>query len=112
MKYYDPANSRLVFLGNKATPEFWDQEWNLENLKEVIKKNGSNDKFVSKITKKFLRPSKSVKILEGGCGMGHFVYSLDRSGFDVYGIDYAPKIITKIKEMFPNLNLSLHCRSK
>ena len=107
MKYYDPVNDRLVFSGDKATPEFWDRQWNKENLKETIIKNGVKDKFVGKITKKFLHPGKSVKVLEGGCGMGHFVYSLNLAGFDAYGIDSASETINRLKEMFPDMNFSL-----
>jgi SAM-dependent methyltransferase len=104
MKYYDKNNNRLVWEDEKASPDFWDEKWKREDLKKIVERDGKRDRLVRKITKKFFEPKKSVKILEGGCGMGHFVYSLDLAGFDAYGLDYAQKTIRKLKEIFPNLN--------
>ena len=80
-KYYDLQNKRLVFVGGNADAQFWDKQWERDDLREVVERNGRRDKFVARVTKKFLEPKKTVKILEGGCGMGHFVYSLSMRGY-------------------------------
>jgi SAM-dependent methyltransferase len=104
MKYYDKKNDRLVWEEQKATSDFWDNKWKREDLRKIVERDGRRDKLVRKITKKFLVPQRSVKILEGGCGLGHFVYSLDLAGYDAYGIDFAARTIAKLKEVFPDLN--------
>lgn len=105
MKYFDSENNRLVFEEKKATPDFWDALWKDDNLKKYVE-GYRNDWFVSRITKKFIAPDKMNKILEGGCGKGQYVYSLDSSGYDAHGVDYAAKTVSKINELFPTLKIS------
>lgn len=101
--YYDKINKRLVFLNEKADASFWDKQWDFDDFKESVKKRSKNQ-FVYKTTKKFLKPSKKIKLLEGGCGDGHFVYSLT-DDYDMYGIDYATKTVKKINYSFPKLKV-------
>lgn len=107
MKYFDSKNNRLVFESEKATPDFWDKLWRNEDreLKKIIER-GKKDYFVSRITKKYIKPTKEKKILEGGCGMGTYVFSLDYSNYDVRGIDFATKTVAKVNKLFPNLKIS------
>lgn len=105
-KYYDPLNNRLVFVGQKADPSFWDRCWEKPDLKQEVERIGQKQNFVTKTTLKYLNPYSS-KILEGGCGQGHFVYALSRLGFEAYGIDFAPKTINQLQILFPNLRFSL-----
>lgn len=106
MKYYDPKNKRLVFEEEKADQKFWDNLWEDTSLKSFVE-SGKKDRFVSYFTKKFLKPKKSVKILEGGCGKGQYVYALNFRGYDARGIDFAPKIVQKLNILFPQLPISL-----
>lgn len=99
--YYDKDNSRLVYNGKKATEEFWDQQWE-ELMDEMLKKPPQN-RYYTYITKKFL--SAGSKILEGGCGMGDKVHAFDKSGFNAYGVDFAPKVVEKIKKNWPHLKV-------
>lgn len=100
-KYFDKENRRLVFVKEKATPDFWDRQWQDAELKKYVL-NGKNDRFVYPTTKKYLSPG--AKILEGGCGKGQFVYSLQSRGYDAYGLDFAKNIITTLQEIFPESN--------
>jgi cyclopropane fatty-acyl-phospholipid synthase-like methyltransferase len=44
---------------------------------------------------KFLPPSKKAKILDVGCGAGHFLYYLEKKGFtDFLGIDISPQQVS------------------
>jgi SAM-dependent methyltransferase len=105
MRYYDDANKRIVFEEKKADESFWDDQWRDDNLKSFVEA-GRRDLFVSRFTKKFLKPGKDVRILEGGCGKGRYVYALASRGYDAYGIDYAPEIIRKLNSTFPELKIS------
>ena len=104
-KYFDKKNNRLVVISQLASSQYWDNLWSLKNLSEAIRKEGEN-KLVIYHTKKFIAPGKYKKILEGGCGKGQLVYSLNNLGYDVYGVDFAKKTINKIKEIFPELKVS------
>lgn len=102
MRYYDTKNKRLVYIEEKATPEFWDRQWEDEKLKRSIL-TGSKDRFVFPITKRYLKPG--AKILEGGCGKGQFVYSLHTRGYDTYGVDFAQKTVEKVNTLVPELKI-------
>jgi len=105
MRYFDHKNNRLVITGSRATSDFWDNLWQDQNLEKTIRNN--RDWLVAPLTKKYIPPQKSKKILEGGCGKGQYVYSLDKSGYDAYGIDSAEKTIEKVKNIFPQLKISV-----
>src|SRR6266540_3316910 len=101
-KYYDPIENRLVFEGEEATPDFWADSWRDEKLIASIKA-GAHERFVSPITQKYITPGKDVRILEGGCGKGHFVYSLILRGYKAEGIDFAKQTIQEIHKVMPEL---------
>jgi len=105
MKYFDKQNNRLVFVEKSASPDYWDSHWDIQNFKKIVE-NGIKNRLITKTTLKFIRPSKSKRVLEGGCGNGQFVYLFDKMGYDSYGIDYAPKTVAKIKTIFPDLKVS------
>lgn len=103
IKYYDPINRRLIYVGNKATPDYWDERWITgDNIREEILK--SNKTFVSQITNKYLS-SKDGMILEGGCGKGRHVAALVNNGYFCIGVDYAVKTVNVINEICPELNI-------
>lgn len=93
--FFDRINNRLVYTGEKSSPEFWDAIWNENDLQSLYQK-AKHGTFVTWITKRFLKPSHSVRILEAGCGNGQHVYALHSLGYDVYGIDFARETVAKI----------------
>lgn len=105
-KYFDSTRNRLVFIRTKATADFWDDLWSTEDLRKDIQK-GAHDRFITKNTRKFLQPSSDIRILEGGCGKGQFVYALSEANYQAYGIDFAPKTVAKIHEAMPDLKITL-----
>ncbi|TXI34731.1 MAG: methyltransferase domain-containing protein [Candidatus Moraniibacteriota bacterium] len=102
---YDRSNHRLVYTETKATSDFWDNHWKDSDLKKSIL-SGKSDFLVPLVTKLFLKPGQSVRILEGGCGKGQYVYALTSRGYDAYGIDYAKDTIDQIKSVMPELKVS------
>jgi ubiquinone/menaquinone biosynthesis C-methylase UbiE len=106
MRYYDKKNNRLIVEGLNPTPKFWDEQSVIKELKKHIE-SAKNERFVSNVTAEFIKPDKTKKILEGGCGRGHFVYSLMDHGYDAYGIDFAKETIKKIHLVMPDLNVNV-----
>ena len=100
-RYFDKSMNRLVYVGEQATEKFWDAQWSL--LMEATFKSPPNNRFITSVTRRYLLPG--AKVLEGGCGMGDKVNSLDKAGFDAYGVDFAPEVVKKIKEGWPHLKV-------
>ena len=104
-RYWDKANSRLVYTGKSSNPDYWNNHWG----KEVLKRNYSNiislSDYVVNTTKKYLEPDSFI--LEGGCGLAYQVYKLHKSGFKVLGIDYADKTVKLVKQVKPELDIRL-----
>lgn len=100
---YNQKNDSLIFVHQKATPEFWDEHWRTEELrKEVI--SCKYDPFIVNTTKKYC-PDKNSRILEGGCGKAFNVYSLMFNGYDTVGIDYAKKTVEAVNRAIPELDV-------
>jgi len=104
MKYFDPLNNKLIFIEKKADPVFWDHHWKINNIRNDIL--GIKNTFVSRITKKFLKPSDGY-ILEGGCGTGVNVASLFNNGYKVIGVDYAENTVRTLNKYIPELDIRI-----
>ena len=101
-KIYDPLNRRLFYLEHKASEEFWDKKW--EKTAESTFASPPRHGLTIRITRRYL-PSGS-RVLEGGCGLGDFVYALHRAGYIVDGIDYAPGVVQAINAHWPMLRVT------
>ena len=101
--YWWPHGKELLFIREKATPEFWDQQWRTEDWKKQITQTRKS-RYWLRIIGKYL-PDRKSRILEGGCGCGHLVDALDSWGYDAIGIDFAEKTVAKVNEVMPNLNI-------
>ncbi len=100
-RYYDPAERALVYTHKVATPDFWDKHWHINN--GLTKSIQSTNPFVNKISSKYLHSGS--RILEGGCGLGYNVFSLQQEGFETYGIDFASKTVAIINNHVPELKV-------
>ena len=101
--YWWPKGNKLIFLGEKATPEYWDQKWQSEDWVKQITRS-RNSRYWSGILKKYL-PDKNSRILEAGCGDGHLVDAMKYWGYDAIGIDFASETVKKIKANMPGLDV-------
>lgn len=101
--YFDGSNDRLVMFEQESTAEFWNQLWDKGRLKERIFR-GLKDPMIKSVTRKYLKPQ--AKILEGGCGIGQFVYAMEQWGYDACGIDYAKDTLEMTLRLFPGLKLA------
>lgn len=102
-KLYDPVSDCLLYIDREADEEFWDEKW--EKLAKATYANPPRHGMTINITRRYL-PSGS-RLLEGGCGLGDVVYALNKAGYNVDGIDYAPKVVDAINKNWPHLNVTL-----
>ena len=56
------------------------------------------------MTKKYLDVHSTI--LEGGCGNGQTVWTLQKAYFDVYGIDFAKKTVRFLNKEYPELKIT------
>lgn len=99
--YYDHIKDRLVYISEQPSIEYWNNLWSPSVTSSIIKQG---NRFVTSQTKKFL-PLGS-RVVDAGCGIGATVYGLKEAGFDAYGIDNAVNTINKIKNIFPEIQIS------
>jgi ubiquinone/menaquinone biosynthesis C-methylase UbiE len=101
-KYYDKNNKQLIFINRKANPDFWDQRWGVNE--KITKIKNIKRSFVSKITGKYIT-KRDGRILEGGCGKGHYVASLTNSGYQCIGLDFANQTVAALNKYIPELDI-------
>lgn len=100
MKYYDRSTSRLLQVKRKATADFWDQKWTLD---EVGTFNPQSVAPFLDLTRRYLAPGSLV--LEGGCGTGGKVAALEAAGFRTIGVDYAKETVARLNNACPQLDI-------
>ena len=103
MKMYDKDKKRLVYIREKATPDFWDNRWDVTDFKQTVQKHKNNRFCLSRLHKYI--PDKKARILEGGCGSGLLVYCMHTHGYECIGIDFAERTVRRTKEAFPELDI-------
>jgi len=94
----------LAFFRKEATPNFWDDHWIVEDLRQVILSCKTDSTFIPRI-RKYLPQGSTV--LEGGCGRGQLVNALRQHGYQAIGIDFASKTVARIKEAVPELDVRI-----
>lgn len=79
--------------------EGWDRTWASESIEEAVRWVG-----ISHLRQVLDRhfPAHG-RILEAGCGIGHFVIHYRRRGYDIEGVDFAPDTIERLRRFAPDL---------
>lgn len=105
MKFYDKEHNRLIFFHEKANKDYWDEHWDryFKKKESLLYKLNPKMYFIQ-ITKKFLKPEDGP-ILEGGCGLGYYVYNLSALDYDCIGIDNAKDTIKLVNKKLPHLKV-------
>jgi SAM-dependent methyltransferase len=101
--FYDKRNKRLVYLGQGASPSFWESHWEKNKFKDSVER-GKESRLILGTLKKYI-PDKKGLILDGGCGNGQIVYSMQAHGYRGIGVDYAEKTVKMVNETFPELDV-------
>lgn len=102
-RLFDSGQGRLIYVGQSASPDFWDSNWEGQQLDRDALLNYTDSTW-AQITKEFLAPSAGP-ILEGGCGPGTHVAALRNLGFRAIGIDFATKTVEHLNRVAPELDI-------
>jgi SAM-dependent methyltransferase len=83
---------------------YWEKQWSQRKLDKQIETGPK--KAWWPILKCILKNlPKDAFIVEAGCGMGQFVYLIDRMEKKIIGIDIASQTLSQTKSFFPHLQL-------
>lgn len=105
MRCFDKQNNRLIYIEQKATPDFWDARWQTDtSTREKIV--GLKNTYVLQITKKYLKPEDGF-IIEGGCGYAQHVAALTNNNYRCIGVDYAQQTVQALQKAVPELDVRL-----
>lgn len=96
---YSPRADRLVYLSERATPEFWDARWQAAGAPSPSRKH----REIVRVTARYL--AGGSRILEGGCGRSDKVKALADAGFAVTGVDFAPESVRRARLTYPGLEI-------
>jgi SAM-dependent methyltransferase len=96
---YWPYANRLIYLDEKATPEFWDRRWQAEGEPGLA---NFRDEVVT-VTDKYL--PRGARILEGGCGRANKVKALASAGYSAIGVDFAEDSVKRARLTYPDLDI-------
>ncbi|MDP6593332.1 MAG: class I SAM-dependent methyltransferase [Candidatus Marinimicrobia bacterium] len=103
-RYYLTDKQALSYFQEKASPEFWNKHWEIDDLRKHILSITSEEIFLPWV-KKYLPPHS--RILEGGCGRGQIVNVLKHQGYNPVGVDFAERTVWKVNEAVPELDIRL-----
>jgi SAM-dependent methyltransferase len=100
MRYYDPGHRRLIHYARAASSGFWDVHWQSDDFAQAIR---SLHRFVIRWTQRYL--PRGSKVLDGGCGRGQNVYSLQQAGYEACGVDFARQTVALVNQHAPELKV-------
>jgi SAM-dependent methyltransferase len=101
-RYHDAAHRRLVYIHQRATAAFWEEQWATDQLERIVTQSGRGY-LVVPTTQRYLPPP--ARVLEGGCGRGAYVYALRQAGYDCLGLDFAGSTLRQVRRVAPGLPL-------
>ena len=97
-------NGRLVWYRANLESEFWEEHWKstFDLATFELHRHGSLGGY----EKTFLRhlPTEG-RIIEAGCGLGHYVVALSSRGYQVDGVDLANQTLQRVGAFVPDLRL-------
>lgn len=92
--------------GNVSDIDFVEKFWTKQlssNLARTLENDLENrDEY--KVMSPYIRSlPHGSKVLDGGCGAGEWTVFFAKRGLNVTGLDISEKLISKLKEMFPDI---------
>lgn len=88
-KYFVPAGEE----------DHWDALWEATPLEERLRH--AREDFLAPVFARYL--PRRGKILEAGCGVGHYVLVYGAQGYDIEGVEESAVAVGKARERYPEL---------
>jgi len=97
-----------LFHDTREAKRYWSQYWLSDQaIKQLdLATSGTLDPGFDAVLRMLEQyGSPGMRILEGGCGLGHVVAALQHRGYRAFGVDYVPELIAFATERLPGLDL-------
>ena len=94
---------RLHRYWREPSGDMWDDIWTHTRFRDYWQSalQGQIAPDYDRLFRKYL--PMGGRLLEAGCGVGQVVLALRAHGFDCHGLDYAEKVITLLRDEFPEV---------
>lgn len=90
------------YRATETDPAYWDALWaSIDTGGYARERRGHLPRFLAAPVAKYLTPG--ARVLEAGCGLGGFTVAMKARGFDAEGCDYAPQVVAKLTDRFPEI---------
>lgn len=93
----------MNIINSCTTQKIWESQESFEKIQEKIASIPKTPEFkhiLNEISKLHRRT-----ILDVGCGTGRWTFYLDSKGYEAIGIDFAPKILRRVKTISPGKHI-------
>lgn len=106
---FDVHHDRLaLFHDTQEAKQYWSHYWLSDQaVKQLdLATRGTLDPGFDVVLRMLDRHgAPGMRILEGGCGLGHVVAALQQRGYQAVGVDYVAELIAFASERLPRLDL-------
>lgn len=94
---YDTAKDEISFV-----EKYWTDVWEQRNLSENIDQSVEENEAFPIINKYIENLPDKSRLLDGGCGMGEWVYYYTRRDKEVIGLDISADTVLRLEKHFTN----------
>ena len=96
---------RAKEFGVAADQVYWDDLWGRAGVDYSASFGGHLPRQLRLTVRRLVAPP--TRVLEAGCGLGHFTVAMHGLGYDAVGIDWAQRTLDQLRERFPDIDFSL-----
>ena len=94
---------RLAYFADEASPDYWDHLWDQSAPDYRRYQTGYLPRHLRRTF--VAHVPRGSRVLEAGCGQAVFTVAAAAMGYKAEGVDYANRVIDRVKHQFPDLPL-------
>ena len=96
------TGQRLKYYGRAADADYWTEAWTkLANQPYDRELRGHLPLQLRGTFRRLIK--RGARVLEAGCGLGHFTVATHSLGYRAEGLDWSEKTIQRLRELFPRI---------
>jgi SAM-dependent methyltransferase len=99
-----PDGLRAKEFGVAAGQVYWDDLWARAGIDYSRSLSGHLPRQLRLTVRRHV--AAPARVLEAGCGLGHFTVAMHELGYDAVGVDWAQRTLDQLKERFPDIDFS------